>query len=352
MPLDNEWKIMTLYNTYRPQRFDELIGQAPVRHAFTQILAQGNVAGAYLFSGPRGCGKTTTARLFAKALNCEAPDGIEPCNNCSSCVSINKGISMDVVEYDAATNSGVDAARDIIAEVSLASPGKRKVYIFDEVHMFSTAASNALLKTLEEPPAGVTFILATTDPSKLLPTVRSRCISYEFSLVSPTELEKNVREVLRKEGRDILTDEEILSVVYAARGSVRDSLSLLEKALSTQGSEAGVSHEWELVKALVSKEFKSVVLAIAAAHQAGVSSRVLAEQTVDALREFFLIQMGAPELLTTPEQKDRTTLAQKMGPKNTVAAIEFIADAIKDMQSNYDQRISLEVALARFCRTN
>lgn len=344
---------MTLYNTYRPQRFDQLIGQAPVRHAFTQILRNDKIAGAYLFSGPRGCGKTTTARLFAKALNCENPDGIEPCNTCQSCIEITAGRSMDVVEYDAATNSGVDAARDIIADVSLASPGKRKVYIFDEVHMFSTAASNALLKTLEEPPVGVTFILATTDPSKLLPTVRSRCISYEFTLVPPAELEENLRLVLQKEGQaNALSDEDLLSVVYAARGSVRDSLSLLEKALNSEGGTQAVAHEWELVTALASKDFKAVIMAIAAAHQAGVSPRVLAEQTVDTLREFFLIQMGASELLTTPEQKDRTVLAQKMGPKDTVAAIGFIADAIKEMQSNYDQRINLEVALARFCRSN
>lgn len=345
--------MMTLYTTYRPQRFDQLIGQAPVAHAFSQVLSSGKIAGAYLFSGPRGCGKTSTARLFAKAANCLNPDGFEPCNSCTSCMSINNGTSMDVIEYDAATNSGVDAVRDIISDVALASPGKRKFYIFDEAHMFSTAASNALLKTLEEPPAGVTFILATTDPSKLLPTVRSRCISYEFSLVSPEVLEKHLRHVLDSEGCSTdVNDEELLSVVYAAKGSVRDALSLLEKALNSDSNALEVPHEWNLVKAVATKEFKEIVIAIAQAHQAGVSARILAEKAVDTLREFFLIQMGAESLLTTPEQLNRTTLAQQMGPKNTVAAIEFIADAIKDMQGNYDQRVSLEVALARYCRAN
>jgi len=173
----------SLYRRYRPQRFSEVRGQDHVVNALRHAVRDNRVAHAYLFSGPRGTGKTSTARIVAKALNCRSPVDGEPCGVCDSCVDITRGASFDVHELDAASNNGVDAMRDLVARASLATPGRWKVYIVDEVHMLSQAASNALLKTLEEPPDHVVFVLATTDPQKVLPTIRSRTQHYEFRLL-------------------------------------------------------------------------------------------------------------------------------------------------------------------------
>src|SRR5579883_979909 len=175
----------SLYRRYRPQRFDEVRGQDHVAMALRNAVRSERVGHAYLFSGPRGTGKTSTARILAKALNCTNLQDGEPCGACESCVSVQAGVSLDVMELDAASNNGVDAMRDLVGRAALASPGRRKVYIVDEVHMLSVAASNALLKTLEEPPSHVVFVLATTDPQKVLQTIRSRTQAFEFHLLGP-----------------------------------------------------------------------------------------------------------------------------------------------------------------------
>src|SRR6056297_1669215 len=182
----------SLYRRYRPQRFGEIRGQAHVVRALRSAVRDDRVGHAYLFSGPRGTGKTSTARILAKALNCERLDGGEPCGECDSCRSIEAGSSYDLHELDAASNNGVEAVRDLISKASLGSPGRTKVYILDEVHMLSTAASNALLKTLEEPPEHVVFVLATTDPQKVLPTIRSRTQHFEVHLLPAADLESLV----------------------------------------------------------------------------------------------------------------------------------------------------------------
>src|SRR4051794_10145734 len=186
----------TLYRRYRPRRFSDVRGQEHVVRALRNAVREDRVGHAYLFSGPRGTGKTSTARILAKALNCEHLDDGEPDATCESCRSIEVGSSPDVVEMDAASNNGVDAMRDLTARVALGTAGRRKVYIVDEVHMLSPAASNALLKTLEEPPAHVVFVLATTDPQKVLPTVRSRTQHYEFRLLPPAVLTEHLRWVV------------------------------------------------------------------------------------------------------------------------------------------------------------
>ncbi len=183
--LPDDTPYQSLYRRFRPSTFGEVRGQDHVVLALRNAVRDQRVAHAYLFSGPRGTGKTSTARILAKALNCtDLRDG-EPCGVCASCVEIAKGTSLDVHELDAASNNGVEAMRDLVSRAALGTPGRQKVYIVDEVHMLSTAASNALLKTLEEPPAHVIFVLATTDPQKVLPTIRSRTQHFEFRLLGP-----------------------------------------------------------------------------------------------------------------------------------------------------------------------
>src|ERR1700691_6386922 len=194
---------VSLYRRFRPGRFDELRGQDHVVRALQSAVRDDRVSHAYLFSGPRGTAKTSSARILAKALNCAAPVDGEPCGVCTSCTEITQGTSLDVHELDAASNNGVDSMRDLVAHAGLGTPGRWKVYIVDEVHMLSTAAANALLKTLEEPPSHVVFVLATTDPQKGLPTIRSRTQHFEFRLLGPETLGDLLSDVRRQAHLDV-----------------------------------------------------------------------------------------------------------------------------------------------------
>ena len=224
----------SLYRKHRPQNFAGVVGQEHVTTALRNAVREGRVGHAYLFSGPRGTGKTTTGRVLAKALNCLTlgADG-EPCGVCENCVAIAEGRFLDLFELDAASNNSVDNIRDLTDSVhlGLGATAKRKVYLIDEVHMLSAAASNALLKTLEEPPEHVVFVLATTNPEKVLPTIRSRAQHFEFSLLPQGELEALLAHVLGHEGID--ADSEAVAVIArAGAGSARDALSLLDQALA------------------------------------------------------------------------------------------------------------------------
>lgn len=226
---------LALYRKYRSKNFDELVGQEAIKQTLENSLKIQKISHAYLFSGPRGTGKTSVARLFAKALNCEKGNG-EICNECSNCRAINEGSHPDVIEIDAASNSGVDEVRELIEKVKYAPiQGKYKVYIIDEVHMMTNSAFNALLKTLEEPPSYVVFILCTTEPYKLLPTILSRCQRYEFKKITDAELKKLITHVLKEEGASA-TNDAINLIVELANGGARDSLSLLDQVISYAGS--------------------------------------------------------------------------------------------------------------------
>ena len=226
---------LALYRKYRSKNFDELVGQEAIKQTLENSLKIQKISHAYLFSGPRGTGKTSVARLFAKALNCEKGNG-EICNECSNCRAINEGSHPDVIEIDAASNSGVDEVRELIEKVKYAPiQGKYKVYIIDEVHMMTNSAFNALLKTLEEPPSYVVFILCTTEPYKLLPTILSRCQRYEFKKIADAELKKLITHVLKEEGVSA-TNDAINLIVELANGGARDSLSLLDQVISYAGS--------------------------------------------------------------------------------------------------------------------
>lgn len=253
-----------LYRTYRPQTFEEVAGQEHIVRTLKNALAAGKIAHAYLFAGPRGTGKTTMAKLFAKALNCEQGVGCQ-CNVCKNCVAITEGSHPDVLELDAASNNGVDEIRELIDKVKYGTIlGKYKVYIIDEVHMLSTGAFNALLKTLEEPPEHVIFILATTEPHKILPTILSRCQRYDFNKVSEEDIKGRLRDILEKEGVEY-NEDAINIIVNLADGGMRDALSILEKVLAYSGNALNEKDVLDIF-ALESKEEKIKLINSIAKH--------------------------------------------------------------------------------------
>lgn len=250
-----------LARKWRPKKFDEVIGQSHITNTLINAIKSEKIAHAYLFTGTRGVGKTTIARLFAKAIRCENLIDNNPCNECSSCKAINSGNSLDYIEIDGASNNGVDNIRELIENVQyLPSSGKYKVYVVDEVHMLSTGAFNALLKTLEEPPAHVVFIFATTDPHKLLGTVLSRCQRFDFKSVSKNMLVDHLKKISSAENINFENEELISTLAEHGDGSVRDSLSLLDQVLSLSLGEVVKENELYASLGLVNKKLISNVV--------------------------------------------------------------------------------------------
>ncbi len=339
--------VQSLYRRYRPQRFSELKGQEHVVRALKNAVANSREGHAYLFSGPRGTGKTTTARILAKVLNCENPLEGEPCCECGSCLAVQEGNSFDVIELDAASNNGVEDIREIIAAASLGSPGRHKVYILDEVHMLSKGASAALLKTLEEPPSHVVFVLATTDPEKVAETIRSRTQHLQFHLLPVDELEAHVRWVASDAGIDI-SDASINAVLRQGGGSARDTLSALELAAATGGMVDEVTPVDEFVDALIEYDAGRLLAAVAHTVNFGRDPRTIVNDLVRHMRDAFLTQM-APELVQLPEDRSAEVAAQagRLGTPRIVKVIETLGLAINDMRNAPDSRVVLEVALVR-----
>ena len=277
----------SLYRRFRPQRFGELRGQERVAEALQRAVASGQVSHAYLFSGPRGTGKTSTARILAKALNCEALIDGEPCLACSSCIAVANGASVDVEELDAASNSGVDSMRRITQTVQTAPVGRWKVYIIDEVHMLTQDASNVLLKTLEEPPAHVVFILATTNPSKVLTTVRSRTQHFAFRLLDDAVIDALIDDVAAAVG--VAIDEQTKAYVRRrGGGSARDTLSFLEQVLALGGVvDDGSLSAVALAEAIEARDLAHAVCVAADAFAAGVEPSELLATTTELLGERF-----------------------------------------------------------------
>src|SRR5437870_185002 len=273
----------SLYRRYRPQRFGEVVAQDHVTRALRNAVRDNRTAHAYLFSGPRGTGKTSSARILAKALNFTKLDDGEPCGTCDSCVQVAAGTSLDVMELDAASNNGVDAMRDLISRAALGTPGRSKVYIVDEVHMLSAAASNTLLKTLEEPPAHVVFVLATTEPQKVLPTIRSRTQHFEFRLLAPDVLAEHLRWVAADAGLDVPPDA-ITLVARRGNGSARDALSALDQVAAAGGIDEEAAPVDEVVEALCEQDASKVLVATAEACGRGHDPRQLAREVIHHLR--------------------------------------------------------------------
>ena len=319
-----------------------MLGQDHISATLRNALRTGKVAHAYLFSGPRGCGKTTSARILAKALNCADLEDGEPCGICESCQTVASGLSMDVNELDAASNNGVDAMRDLVSRASLGTAGRRKVYIIDEVHMLSTAASNALLKTLEEPPDHVVFVLATTDPQKVLPTIRSRTQHFEFRLFPFDTLLDLVSRVAADAGLGL--DEATLeAVTRKGNGSARDALSALDQVAAAGGVEEGFDIS-ELTEALGSKDTLALMAGVNRATDRGRDIRQLTRDLIESLRDVFLLHMGMPRPGVDAQ------LVSAIGPAMATRALELLGQALVDMRDALDPRIILETSLMRLVR--
>ena len=344
--------VQSLYRRYRPRRFDELKGQEHVVRALQNAVINHREGQAYLFSGPRGTGKTSTARILAKVLNCEEPENGEPCGICNSCGAIDSGNSYDVLELDAASNNGVENMRDLIERSSLGNPGRHRVFILDEVHMLSKPAEAALLKTLEEPPPHVVFVLATTDPQKVSETIRSRTQHLQFHLLPMHDLDEHVRWVI-KDANLKVSEAAIAQVLTQGGGSARDTLSALELVAAGGGEADEQLSPDEFVEAIIDRDPGRALGATAAAIQRGADPRMLAEEIVRQLRECFLSLM-APDLVQLPEQRKTLVAeqARRMGASTVVRAIEVLGEILIEMRHAPDARLLIEVALVKLTSVN
>ncbi|HKY14032.1 MAG TPA: DNA polymerase III subunit gamma/tau, partial [Microthrixaceae bacterium] len=337
----------SLYRRYRPSRFSEMRGQPHIVRALTNALTSETVGHAYLFSGPRGTGKTTTARILAKALNCTNLTDGEPCGVCDSCIAMESGSSYDLFELDAASNNRVETMRELVSSAAVGSPGRRKVYILDEVHMLSAGAANTLLKTLEEPPDHVVFILATTDPHKVLPTIRSRTQHFEFSLLSAEELEAYVRWIVGDAGLEV-DGEAVAHVVRVGRGSARDTLSALDRVSATGGVVERAEPTDEIVAAIGERDPQRAIVAVADAIGRGSDPRVLGEALLATLRDAFLAAVGADlSHLSDADRERAAEIGREAGTPALTRAMEALGAALIEMRQAADPRIPLEVALIR-----
>ena len=337
----------SLYRRYRPGRFAELRGQDHVVRVLRNAVREDRVGHAYLFSGPRGTGKTSSARILAKVLNCAAPEDGEPCGHCASCLAVEAGTSFDVHELDAASNNGVENIRELIERASYTTAGRHKVYILDEVHMLSRAAEAALLKTLEEPPPHVVFVLATTDPQKVSPTIRSRTQHLEFHLLPAEELEAYVRWIAADAGLE-LTDDAVEAVVRMGAGSARDTLSALDQVVAAGGVTPEQVPLDELVEGLIAADSGRALAALAVAVQGGRDPRGLAEELIAHLRDGFL-SLVAPELVQLPDRRRDVVRdqAERLGLPATVRAIEVLGEMLVELRHAPDPRVLLDVALVK-----
>lgn len=355
---------VALYRQWRPQDFENLIGQEHIRVTLKNALSSDKIAHAYLFTGPRGTGKTTTAKLLAKALNCVDGPTPQPCNKCSNCEKITAGISMDVLEVDAASNRGIDEIRDLRETVKFTPvDGRYKVYIIDEVHMLTTEAFNALLKTLEEPPGHVVFILATTEPHKIPTTIHSRCQRYDFRRIAMSELESRMATVA--EGSGLAVDADALKLIAAhADGGMRDALSILDQCAAVSGdritaavvrSTLGlVGHEWvwRLTDAVANRNSNDAILTLDELVGLGRDVRQVLTELVQHARSL-LLHLAAPDLALESYTGDRDVLVRQgelFGYGRVSGWIALLHEAINETKWSADPRITAEMALLSACR--
>ncbi|WP_391206102.1 DNA polymerase III subunit gamma/tau [Psychrobacillus sp. L4] len=353
------------YRAYRPQSFAEMSGQSHIKQTLQNALLYNKTTHAYLFSGPRGTGKTSAAKIFAKALNCENGPTKEPCNTCGTCRSITDGSNTDVIEFDAASNSRVEEMRDIIEKVRFAPSNARyKVYIIDEVHMLSTSAFNALLKTLEEPPAHVVFILATTEPHKIPLTIISRCQRFDFKRITSTDIVARMKEVLID--AKIEYDEHVLKIIaQAAAGGMRDALSMLDQVVSFSGEKMtledallvtgsiGQDVFFQLANALIEKDVAKALSCVEQLVDDGKDPVRLTEDFITFYRDL-LVLIVAPEQTELLEiaTGDITfrDLASKFPIDTLYKSISILTNTQQEMRFSNHAKVYLETAIIRLAQ--
>lgn len=355
---------LALYRAWRPQTFQDMVGQQHIVQTLQNAIRENRLSHAYLFSGPRGTGKTSAAKILAKAVNCEHGPSPEPCNECSQCLRITSGSVMDVVEIDAASNRGVEEIRDIRDKVKYSpTEVRRKVYIIDEVHMLTTEAFNALLKTLEEPPGHVMFILATTEPHKLPPTIISRCQRFDFRRVSLEEQSGRLREICSEER--INAEEEALT--YIARlsdGGMRDALSLLDQISSFTGGQVTLEHAVEATGGLPSEQFSRLAIAVRERDaakvlleiddmmKAGKSADKCLEQLMHYFRDLLLSQL-APDAgdssgrIANPDELKEMSVG--FSRERLFAIIDLLNRYQGEMKYAAHPQTMFEIALLKLC---
>jgi len=361
-----ELKSLSLYRRYRPQVFSEVVGQEHVTHTLSNALKAKppRVNHAYLFCGPRGTGKTTTARLLAKGLNCEQGPTADPCCKCEMCLRIARGSAMDVLEIDAASNTGVDKVRDVIIEKVNYAPaeGRYRVYIIDEVHQLSLHAFNALLKTLEEPPPHVVFILATTETHKVPGTILSRCQRFDFRPLSPEHVMQCLTAVAKAEGLEI-EPSALARIARAADGSARDALGLLEQAAAyTEGTvtefeinavlgSVGSDLLWEMGEALIHQDTRAAIKLL---HQATNQGKDIQQMFIDLgnyLRDLLLISLGCDSQeinVLPPDTREKMKQQASLCDRGTLADfIDELCRAEREMRVNSQHRLIAEMTLFR-----
>ena len=351
---------LALYRRYRPDTFEGVIGQDQVTVPLMRALDEGKLTHAYLFSGPRGCGKTSSARILARCVNCAKGPTSHPCGECEICKGIDNGSILDVVEMDAASNNGVDDIRDLRDETAYTpSACHYKVYIIDEVHMLSTAAFNALLKTLEEPPAHVIFILATTEIQKVPATILSRCQRYDFTRIGPEDIAQRVEYIAGQEGLELTTGgAELISRL--ADGAMRDALSILDTCAGVTAKidadvvrrMAGVtdrSYLFHISDALEAQDGAAALAQLAALRQQSVDVKRLTEELIAHYRALMLAALpGGQSLLSgvSPEEEQQyLEKGPQLGQREAIRAIRTLGNALEHMTRGSDQRIELELAL-------
>jgi len=363
-----------LYRKYRPQSFAEVIGQEHIVQTLTNSIKGNTISHAYLFSGPRGSGKTTIARLFAKAINClarrataegEKPDGAEPCNKCSSCLEIMGGKSIDLIEIDAASHTGVDDVRELIDGIKFAPvKSKYKIFIIDECHQLSKSAANALLKTLEEPPAHAIFLLATTETHKMIATIVSRCQKFDFKKLQAPEIIKKLQFISKKE--NVKFDEGALSLIALnSRGSFRDAESLLDQCMSFSADKNLIKAEdlknllgivevgqiAQFVDLLLKKETKNAILTLNSLIDNGIDLQEFAKTLVFYLRQSLLLKIN-PEFLTLqnsglslPELEKIKVQTTSLPQKDIQNMLQMFIEAENKIKYSAISQLPLELAI-------